>query len=64
MRLQVPTAELPSSFASQFSTDHIALPQSWVVRVNGHGPAGRDVSDHRAYWVEVEPLRDAARRMF
>ena len=59
MRLQVPTADLPSSSASQRSIDHIALPQSWVVRANGHIPVVRDLSDHYAYWVEVEPPLDA-----
>lgn len=58
MRLQVPTAELPSSTAPQRSIDHIALPQSWLVRANGHIPVVRDLSDHYAYWVEVEPPHD------
>lgn len=58
MRLQVPTAEVPSSSAPQRSIDHIALPQSWVVHATGHIPVGRDLSDHYAYWVEVEPPHD------
>lgn len=54
MRLQVPTAELSSRSATQRSIDHIALPQSWVVRADGHVSVVPELSDHDAYWVEVE----------
>ena len=35
--------------------DHIALPQPWVVRADGHVSVVPELSDHDAYWVEVEP---------
>jgi hypothetical protein len=65
LSLQVPTASSPHRIEGLVSIDHIAVPDSWVVRgVSRHGAAagnGGRLSDHDAYVVEVDrsPSTDA-----
>lgn len=56
--LKVPTISLPGRHPDQRSIDHIAVPGGWTVLGAGAQPVPRVLSDHDAYWVEVQ-LGDA-----
>lgn len=63
LTLQTPTARLPNSIPGMFSTDHIAVPERWVVQDARRVIArlgGRRLTDCDAYVVECEPAVAAA----
>lgn len=52
--MSVATAELPGRKPGQASIDHIAVPQDWQVLGAARIRVAQRLSDHDAYWVEVE----------
>lgn len=52
--MTVPTTDLSAQNPEQKSIDHIAVPRDWPVLAAGAHPVPRALSDHNAYWVEVQ----------
>jgi len=52
--MTVPTKDLPGRSPGQRSIDHIAVPREWSVLDVGVRPVSGSLSDHDAYWLEVE----------
>jgi hypothetical protein len=52
--LQIPTASLPGRRPPSKSIDHIAVPNSWLVRFSEHHIVKPSLSDHDMYMVDVE----------